>query len=1033
MSLSSLSIRRPVLAIVMSIAIVVLGILGYTYLGVREYPSVDPPIITVSTTYTGANADVIESQITEPLEESINGIAGIRSLTSVSRDGRSTITVEFDIDVDLETAANDVRDKVSRAVSNLPPDVENPIVSKADADASPIVFLNIQSDTRNLLQLTELANNVFKERFQTIPGVSAVDIWGEKKYSMRLWMDPAKLAAYHLTPLDVKNAVNRENVELPSGIIEGNKTELSIRTIGRLHDTGEFNDLIIKEENGNIVRLKDVGYATLGAENERTILKRDGTPMVGVVLIAQPGANNIAIANEFYKRLDQIKRDLPSDVKTGIGFDVTEYIRDSITEVEQTIFVAFGLVVLIIFLFLRDWRTTIIPVIAIPISLIGAFFIMYAANFSINVLTLLGIVLAIGIVVDDAIVVLENIYTKIEAGQPPDEAARRGSAEIFFAIISTTIALASVFLPIIFLQGLTGRLFREFGIVIAGSVIISAFVALTLTPMLSSKILKRREKHNWFYNKTEPIFVRINTAYRNSLEAFLSRRWTAFLIMGASLGLIYLFFRLIPAELAPLEDRSGLRLFATAPEGASFEYMDHFMDKLIQTLKDSIPEKDAIISVTSPGFGASSSVNSGFAFVILTKPDQRERSQQQIANDITPVISKMTEARTFVTQQQSIGQRRGGLPVEYVIQAPNFEKLREYLPKFMDAAQKDPTFTIVDANLKFNKPEIKLVIDRQRARNLGVSTIDIAQTIQSAFSGQRFGYFIKDGKQYQVIGQLLRDKRNAPIDLKSLYVKNSKGDLIQLDNVVQLTEQSAPPQLYRFNRYVSATVSAGLAPGKTIDDGIKAMDRIASNVLDETFSTALSGASKDYAESSSSLLFAFILAIGFIYLVLAAQFESFRDPFIILFTVPLAIFGALISLWYFNQTLNIFSEIGIIMLIGIVTKNGILIVEFANQRKAAGLSKLEAIKDAAAARLRPILMTSLSTVLGILPIALALGAGSESRVSMGIAVIGGLIFSTFLTLLIVPAVYSYLSRSTATVSNVTEAPDIKEETAFASK
>ena len=1033
MSLSSLSIRRPVLAIVMSIAIVVLGLLGYTYLGVREYPSVDPPIITVSTNYTGANADVIESQITEPLEESINGIAGIRSLTSVSRDGRSTITVEFDIDVDLETAANDVRDKVSRAVSNLPPDVENPIVSKADADASPIVFLNIQSDTRNLLKLTELANNVFKERFQTIPGVSAVQVWGEKKYSMRLWLDPAKLAAYHLTPLDVKNAVNRENVELPSGLIEGDKTELSIRTIGRLHDAEEFNDLIVKEESGNIVRLKDVGYATLGAENERTVLKRDGTPMVGVVLIAQPGANNIAIADEFYKRLDQIKRDLPSDVKTGIGFDVTEYIRDSISEVEQTIFIAFGLVVLIIFLFLRDWRTTIIPVIAIPISLIGAFFIMYAADFSINVLTLLGIVLAIGIVVDDAIVVLENIYTKIEAGDHPDEAARKGSAEIFFAILSTTIALASVFLPIIFLQGLTGRLFREFGIVIAGSVLISAFVALTLTPMLSSRILKRREKHNWFYNKTEPFFVKMNTTYRKSLDAFLTKRWTAFLIMGVALGMIYLFFRLIPAELAPLEDRSGLRLFATAPEGASFEYMDNFMDKLIQTLKDSIPERKAIISVTSPGFGASGSVNSGFAFVILTDPDQRQRSQQQIADEISPVLSDMTEARVFVTQQQSIGQRRGGLPVEYVIQAPNFEKLREYLPKFMEAAQKDPVFTIVDANLKFNKPEIKLVIDRQRARNLGVSTIDIAQTIQSAFSGQRFGYFIKDGKQYQVIGQLLRDKRNAPIDLKSLYVKNTKGDLIQLDNVVQLTEQSAPPQLYRYNRYVSATVSAGLAPGKTIDDGIKEMDKISSRVLDETFSTALSGASKDYAESSSSLLFAFLLAIGFIYLVLAAQFESFRDPFIILFTVPLAIFGALISLWYFNQTLNIFSEIGIIMLIGIVTKNGILIVEFANQRKAAGLSKLEAIKDAAAARLRPILMTSLSTVLGILPIALALGAGSESRVSMGIAVIGGLIFSTFLTLLIVPAVYSYLSRSTATVSNVTETMEPGEEAAFVSK
>ena len=1029
MSLSSLSIRRPVLAIVMSIAIVVLGLLGYNFLGVREYPSVDPPIITVSTMYTG----VIESQITEPLEESINGIAGIRSLTSVSRDGRSTITVEFNIDVNLETAANDVRDKVSRAIRSLPPDVENPIVSKADADASPIVFLNVQSDTRNLLQLTELANNVFKERFQTIPGVSAVNVWGEKKYSMRLWLDPAKLAAYHLTPLDVKNAVNRENVELPSGLIEGNKTELSIRTIGRLHDAAEFNDLIIKEESGNIVRLKDVGYAELGSENERTILKRDGTPMVGVVLVAQPGANNIAITDEFYKRLEQIKRDLPPDVKTGIGFDVTEYIRDSITEVEQTIFVAFGLVVLIIFLFLRDWRTTIIPVIAIPISLIGAFFIMYVADFSINVLTLLGIVLAIGIVVDDAIVVLENIYTKIEAGLHPDEAARKGSAEIFFAIISTTIALASVFLPIIFLQGLTGRLFREFGIVIAGSVIISAFVALTLTPMLGSRILKKREGHTWFYNITEPFFVKLNTTYKNSLETFLGKRWMAFLIMGFALGLIYLFFTLIPSELAPLEDRSGLRLYATAPEGASFEYMDRFMDKLIQTLKDDIPERDAIISVTSPSFGASSSVNSGFAYVILTKPDERERSQQEIADDITPVLSNMTEARVFVTQQQSIGQRRGGLPVQYVIQAPNFEKLREYLPKFMDAASKDPTFTIVDANLKFNKPEIKLAIDRSRARDLGVSTIDIAQTIQAAFSGQRFGYFIKDGKQYQVIGQLIRNKRNAPIDLKSLYVANNKGKLIQLDNVVTLTEQSAPPQLYRFNRYVSATVSAGLAPGKTIGDGIKEMDKIASQVLDETFSTSLSGASKDYAESSSSLIFAFLLAIGFIYLVLAAQFESFRDPFIILFTVPLAIFGALISLWYFNQTLNIFSEIGIIMLIGIVTKNGILIVEFANQRKAAGSTKMEAIKYAAAARLRPILMTSLSTVLGILPIALALGAGSESRVSMGIAVIGGLIFSTFLTLMIVPAVYSYFSRKTATVSNITEAAEIEEETVLVGK
>ncbi len=1022
----------------MSIAIVVFGIIGYTFLGVREYPAVDPPIITVSTTYTGANADVIESQITEPLEESINGIAGIRSLTSVSRDGRSTITVEFNLSVDLEAAANDVRDRVSRAMSNLPPDVEPPIVSKADAQATPIVFLNVQSDTRNLLQLTDLANNVFKERFQTIPGVGSVQIWGEKKYSMRLWLDPAKLAAYGLTPLDIKAALNRENVELPAGRIEGNNTELSIRTMGRLNNINEFNNLIIKEYQGNIVRLKDVGYADLGAENERTILKRDGIPMVGVVLIAQPGANNIAIADEFYKRLDQIKKEMPKDIKVGIGFDVTDYIRQSISEVKETIFLALGLVVLIIFLFLRDWRTTVIPVIAIPISLIGAFFIMYIMDYTINVLTLLGIVLAIGIVVDDAIVVLENIYAKVEDGLPPVEASKKGSAEIFFAIISTTVALVSVFLPIIFLQGLTGRLFREFGVVLAGSVVISAFVALTLTPMLGAKILKARdkEKHNWFYVKTEPFFQKMMSGYRNTLNVFMAKRWIAMVIMGFTGVLIYMIGAYIPSELAPLEDRSRIRFASTAPEGTSFEYMDKFMDGLIKLVQDSVSEEQAIISVTSPGFGASSSVNTGFMFVILSPPNQRNRTQQEIADRLSGDVNMLTGARTYVSQEQTIGSRRGGLPVEYVIQAPNFEKLREYLPKFLDEARNDPMFSIVDADLKFNKPELRITINRQKARDLGVSVIDIAQTIQSAYSGQRFGYFIMNGKQYQVIGQVARQYRDAPIDLKSLYVKNNQGELIQLDNVVNISEESTPPQLYRYNRYVSATVSAGLVPGKTIGEGIREMDKIKNKVLDESFSTALAGASKDYAESSSSLIFAFLLAIGLIYLVLAAQFESFRDPFIILFTVPLAIAGALISLWYFNQTLNIFSEIGIIMLIGLVTKNGILIVEFANQRKASGLTKLEAIVDASVARLRPILMTSLSTILGILPIALALGAGSESRVSMGIAVIGGLIFSSGLTLYVIPAMYSYFSRATATVSNVTEETGMNDsngETGFALK
>lgn len=1020
MSLSSISIQRPVLAIVMSIIIIVFGIIGYTYLGIREFPSVDPPIITVTTNYVGANADVIESQITEPLEESINGIAGIKSLTSSSRDGRSTITVEFDIDVDLEAAANDVRDRVSRSLSLLPPDIDMPIVAKADADATPIVFLSIQSDTRNLLELTETANNVFKERLQTIAGVSSVQIWGEKKYAMRLWLDPAKLAAFQLSPVDVRNALNRENVELPSGRIEGDDTELSIRTIGRLQTEAEFENLIVKEINGNIVRVKDLGYAQLGAENERTILKRDGIPMVGVVLISQAGANNVAIADEFYKRLEQIKKTLPSDIKTGIGFDITTYIRESIKEVEQTIIVAFILVVMIIFLFLRDWRTTLIPVLVIPISLIGAFFIMYIADFSINVLTLLGIVLAIGMVVDDAIIVLENIYTKIENKMDPIEAGKKGSAEIFFAVISTTIALAAVFMPVIFLQGITGRLFREFGIVVAGAVLISAFVALTLTPMLSSKILKRREKHNWFYNITEPFFVKLNETYQSQLRYFVEHRWLAIPVTAVAMIFIYIFFSTIPTELAPLEDRSRLSINITAQEGATFEYMDRYIDETVSLLKDKVPDRDGIISVTSPTSG-SGSVNSGFVNLILKEPDQRKRSQQQIADDITPLINSLSGARSFITQQQTIGGgRRGSLPVQFVLQAPNFELLREFLPKFVDEAKKTNKFTIIEPNLKFNKPELKLSIDRQKARALGVSTIDIAQTIQSAFSGQRFGYFIKDGKQYQVIGQFSRENRDAPIDLRSTFVKNSNGELIQLDNVVNTNEQSAPPQLFRFNRYVSATVSAGLAPGVSLGEGIDVMDGVAKKVLDERFATALDGTSKDFKESSSSLVFAFILALGLIYLVLAAQFESFRDPFIILFTVPLALLGALISLWYFDQTLNIFSEIGIIMLIGLVTKNGILIVEFANQRKATGLTKDEAVINAAAARLRPILMTSLSTVLGILPIALALGAGSESRVSMGIAVVGGLILSTFLTLFIVPAIYSFFSRKTASVTNLTE-------------
>ncbi len=1018
--LSSLSIRRPVLASVMSIVIVLFGVISFFYLGVREYPSVDPPIVTVSTSYVGANADVIESQITEPLEESVNGIAGIRTLTSVSRDGQSTITVEFDLEIDLEAAANDVRDRVSRAQRSLPPDADPPTVTKADADSSPIVFLNVNSDRRNLLELTQVAENIFKEQLQTIPGVSEIRIWGARQYSMRLWMDPLKLAAYRLTPLDIQQALDRENVELPSGRIEGMVTELSVRTMGRLTTPEEFNELIIMEDQGRKIRFGDIGYAELGAQNQRTVLKRNGIPMVGVVAIPLPGSNQLAIAEELFVRLERIERDLPEDINVAVGFNTTEYIQQSVNEVQQTVFIALALVIAVIFLFLRDWRTTLIPIIVIPIALIGAFFIMYVAGFSINVLTMLAIVLAIGLVVDDAIVVLENIYAKMEQGLPTIEAGILGAKEIFFAVVATSLALVSVFMPILFLGGTTGRLFREFGVVIAGAVIISSFVALTLTPMLATKILSKGAEKNRFYKMTEPFFVWLNNIYKSSLESFMKVRWVAFVILIAASGLIYLLFTNLPQELAPMEDRGQMRVVATAPEGASFEYMDNYVDRMIAEVRENVPELFAMNTVTSPGFGAAGSINSAFGFITLVDRRERDRSQQEIADQLTGVLGNLTGAQTFVAQPQSIGGRGGGLPVQFVLQAQTLGQLEEVLPDFLSAANQHPVFSFADVNLKFNQPELRVEIDRNRARSLGVSVRDIAQTLQLSLSGSRFGFFIMDGKQYEVIGQMERQFRNAPLDLRTIFVRNNRDQLIQLDNLVSLYETSAPPQLFRFNRLSSATISAGLAPGYTIGDGIDAMNGIAAEILPETVVTDLAGPSRDFAESAASLLFIFILANILIYLVLAAQFESFRDPFIILFTVPLAILGTLVSLWYFNQTLNIFSQIGAIMLIGLIAKNGILIVEFANQRQAQGMSVMDSIMDAAAVRFRPILMTSISTILGILPIALALGAGAESRTSMGIAVIGGLLIGSFLTLYVIPAVYSYLASDKTIKKEISE-------------
>jgi multidrug efflux pump len=1010
MNVSAQFIKRPVLASVLSILIILFGVIGYTFLGVREYPSVDPPIISVSTSYPGANADVIENQITEPLEESINGIAGIRTLTSSSRDGSSNITVEFVVGTDMEAAANDVRDKVSRAQHSLPEDLDPPTVSKSDADSQPIFTMTLQSEKRNLLQLSELANNLFKEQLQTIPGVSEIRIYGEKRYAIKLYIDPLKLAGYGLTPLDVRTALGRENVELPSGRIEGYGTEMSVRTYGRMTTAEEFNNMIIKQTGETLIRFRDVGNALLTAENEKSIMRGNGLiPMCGIAVTPQPGANHISIVDEVYRRLDRIKKDMPEDIKIGISQDTTLTIRKAITEVEETILIAFSLVVLVIFLFLREWRTTLIPVFAIPISLIGSFFVMYLFGFTINILTLLSIVLATGLVVDDAIVVLENIYRKVEEGMHPIEAGFAGSKEIFFAIISTTVTLAAVFVPIIFLKGLTGQLFKEFALVMAGAVIISAVVSLTLTPMMSSHWLKRKQGHSWFYRRTEKFFDTLIGGYNRLLVRFLEVRWLSFVIMGVSLLIAIFFWLRIPGELAPMQDKSRLMISATAPEGVSYEKMDAYMKTLL-SIADTIPEKSSLFGMTSPGFGGGGGTTSGFIRMSLVDPKERKRSQQEIADYLTAKFRPMTFARTIVSQEQTIQVGRGGgLPVQYVIQAQNIDKLKKVLPAFMERAQKDSIFSVVDLNLKFNKPEMTLTIDRERARTMGVTIRDIGETLQLFFSGQRLGYFVYNGKQYQIIGQADRTFRDDPADLSTVYVRNNKNELVQLDNLVKIEYRSTLPQIYRFNRYVSATFSANLAKGYTLGQGIKEMDKIAKETLDDTFVTSLAGVSRDYAESSNTLLFAFMLALILIYLILAAQFESFMDPMIIMFTVPLAIAGALITLVVLGQTMNIFSQIGMIMLIGIVTKNGILIVEFANQKKATGLTLRQAAVEAATQRFRPILMTSLATMLGALPIALALGSGAESRVSMGTVIIGGLLFSLVLTLFVIPSLYTYFS------------------------
>jgi len=1021
MNISELSLKRPVLATVMNLMIILFGVVGYNFLAVRDYPAIDPPIITVNTNYTGANPDIIESQITEPLEKQINGIPGIRTISSNSSLGSSYITVEFNLGVDLEAAASDVRDKVGQAQRGLPLDIDAPpVVTKADANSDFILILAVQSHTKSLMELSDYADNVLQQQLQTIPQVSSVNVFGDKSYSMRIWLDQDRMNAYGIAYNDISAAMNTENVELPPGKIYGNNTELTIKTLGRLTTEKDFRDVILREDSNGIVRLSDVAKVELGPQNEEQSWKYNGVNAVGLAVIPQPGANNIAIADEFYKRMNEIRNSNKSDIEMSVLIDNTKIIRQSLSEVKETLVIAFALVVLVIFFFFRNWLIALRPLIDIPISLIATFFIMYVAGFTINILTLLGIVLATGLVVDDGIVVTENIFRKLEQGLPIRKAALEGSKEIFFAVISTSLTLAVVFMPVVFLQGFVGRLFREFGVVLAAAVLISSFVSLTITPVLNVYLTSKKTGHGWFYTKTEPFFAGMESGYLRLLKGFMKVRWLAWVIIVVCGAMIWLIMENMQSEIAPLEDRSSVRLSVTLPEGASYSYTQNVTDQIANYLYDSVPERDFVFART-PGYG---STNTSQPRIGLTPPDQRHRSQNDIASELQGKMRRFNDARVFAIQEQTIAVGSGSktsLPVQFVLQNQDLDKLKKVIPEFLDAARKDPTFSNVDVNLKFNKPELQISVDRMKIKDLGLSTNDVISAMQAAFSGGRLAYFIMNGYQYYVIAQVERGDRNKPTDISKVYVRNKYGDNIPLDAVVHIENNSNPSTLFHFNRYKAATISASLADGKTIGDGIEAMQGIANKLLDPSFQSALSGSSRDYAESSSNIVFAFVLALALIYLVLSAQFESFIDPITIMLTVPLALAGALLSLWIFHQTLNIFSEIGMIMLIGLVTKNGILIVEFTNQKREHGMPRMEAVIEAASQRLRPILMTSLATSLGALPIALSLGAAATSRIPLGIVVVGGIMFSLILTLFVIPAVYTFVSgKHKAHLTQVTD-------------
>jgi len=1012
MKISEISIKRPVFASVMSLVIILFGVISFTRLPVREYPDIDPPVVSITTLYRGASPNVVETEITDILEEQLSTLEGVRTITSSSQEQGSVIAIEFESGRDVDQAANDVRDRVSRIRGSLPTAADDPVIEKVDVNAQPIIWLAFYSDRHSPLEVSDFADRFMKERFQRLPGVGAVFVGGERRYAMRIWLNPQRMTAFGLTTQDIENSIRRENAEIPAGRVEGKGREFSVRTLGNLTTPEQFAGIIIKQTGDQKVRLGDVAEVNLGAEDERTVIRYNGRPAVGLGVSKQSKASTIEVANNVVQALPELSKLLPQGMHLEVAYNSAEYIQESVDEVSKTLIIAMFLVILVILVFLKSLRATVIPALAIPTSIIGSFAVAYFLGFTLNILTLLALVLAIGLVVDDAIVVLENIYRHMQLGKDRRQAALDGSKEIGFAVLAITIAVLAVFVPLSFLTGNVGRLFKEFGISVAAAVLISGFTALTLTPMLCSRMLKPLYggKRNWASRSFDSFFAKLDQTYSRILQQALSHRWKV--VAGATILVILslTLFKFLPSELVPVEDRGIGFGVVIAPEGATLDYTDRYM-RQVENIVMKLPERQALFSAIGLSFGGPGRVTNGIFFLRLKPRGERDRSQQQIVQELFPPLISIPGVLAFVINPPSLGADFTSTEVQYVLQADTYDELQQAVGIFMGKAFQLGYLINLDTDLRLNKPQLDIKIDRERAAGLGVSVSDIGTTLETFLGGRVVTNFKRSAKQYDVITQLKPSERATPNAIGDLYIRGN-GSLVQLANVVQIKETVAPKELNHYNRVRSATISASLTPGVSLGQALNDLDKIVENDLPPGIKRELAGQSREFRESSSAIYFLFLLAVVFIYLVLAAQFESFIHPFTILLSVPLALVGALISLFVLGQSLNIYSQIGLVMLIGLVTKNSILIVEFSNQLRERGVELFEAVMQASRIRLRPILMTSFAIIFGVLPIAIGLGAGGEARRPLGIAVVGGLMFSTFLTLVLVPVVYTLLARFT---------------------